>query len=115
LVEKIEGLYAEIGVYCPFVLARHLGIEISHSTELDQVYGLYTKTSPETVRLFINSSIQSEYQEDICEQLIKHHLVNAGQIFCISANEYTESLKDRKFGTFKRLISRSRTLRLFPT
>lgn len=92
--EPIEMLYREIGVQCPFVLAKQLNLNVSYSIDLSDIYGLYTRTTPNTLRIFINACIPLEVQEDICEALIKHHLEHPGVSRCFNAADYEDMMQE---------------------
>jgi hypothetical protein len=71
--EPEVDIYAEIGIQCPFLLAKHQGIKLTYIDDLGDICGMYKKTATATHRIYLNSSIDIESQEAALFFLLKHH------------------------------------------
>ncbi|MBP1991390.1 hypothetical protein [Paenibacillus eucommiae] len=72
-----DDMYAEIGIQCPFLLAKHQGIKLLYVDDLGDFCGVYKTTAPNMYRVFLNASVDIESQEAALYLLIQHH--NSGQ------------------------------------
>lgn len=107
--------FDKIGKNCPFLLAQHLGVKIGHRGDLGDIYGWYRTSSPETLRIFINTSLDIETQEQICYELVAHHLGNVGVELCLTAEAYAGLVSSRSgFARIKRLLKDKRTALFLP-
>ncbi|WP_409346785.1 hypothetical protein [Paenibacillus sp. MBLB4367] len=104
--KRVNQLFEEIGEYCPFALARHLGVKISHRDDLGEIYGMYSKTSPETNRIFINSSKNIEIQENVCYELVVRHISHPGIQYCITIDDIAKEQASKAAASLKNFMKR---------
>ena len=110
--KTIEDLYKETGLNCPYLLARCIGLKISHREDLAGACGLYLKTYRDVSRLFISTKYDPETQEDTCAALLEHHLSHNGMDRILTIADllkFQQSKTNRSRETF-RFISRARYL-----
>jgi hypothetical protein len=69
-----EDIYAEIGVQCPYLLAKQQGVKLAtFSNEIGDICGIYRMTGRDTYTILLNPAIDLETEESTVYLLLKHH------------------------------------------
>jgi hypothetical protein len=89
--------FDEIGKHDPFLLARHLGVQLTYG-ELGQLVGAYKPdpSNPDKQQIYINKDIDHESQEDVVFELMMHHIENRGVEYKLNTEELRAAVKLRR-------------------
>ena len=93
--KTIEELYKETGLNCPYLLARCIGLKISHREELPGACGLYLTPYPKMPHIFISTKYDPDMQEATCVALLEHHLAQAGMDRFLTIQELSKLQKGK--------------------
>lgn len=87
----MEDIYAEIGIRCPYLLAKHQGIKlITSPVDLGEICGIYKKSGRETYSILLNPGVDLESQEATVHLFIRHHNTELrGVQRCLMKNDPT--------------------------
>lgn len=95
--QKIEEMFDQTGIHCPYDLAKRLEIRVVDLNFLPgDIAGYYTMTSPNHRLILINSALYSEEQEDVCYKLVSHHLNHDGIPVMLTKMELDEE-EEKKY------------------